>query len=501
MRFAKTLRAFGPLLIIGAIFGYAFFGPHMLFAQSSISGDGVPPKISNIVITSPTSTSTIVSWETDENADSEVNYGLDKNYGIARDPLPDKKKHKVTITDMEPSMIYHLRVGSADDGGNQALSGDYIVTTKGVMSSKALDKIPLEERVYVERAIMSIKQIKTKEGLQVVQEAVQEQAQREMLPPAIIGNSRIDEVGIEYAIISWRTDQDTGSTVKYARESEYREGQDNPYTTEAGDSTERVKEHKVRITGLIPGTTYHFRVEAEGELGLKSQSLDNVFTTKALLPSILSFRTMKVEEDSAVLSWSTSIPAAGTVEYVDTKTKEAKLVGQPTMASAHTLKIAGLRLGARYSAIVKSENAVGDSVKSNMIYFTTVKDVAPPLISKVSNESTLYPSADAKVQTIVSWTTDEPAYCQFFFREGLNPQVEPIGNGEEKEPRTNHVEVVVAFQPSTVYQFWVDCRDKANNKTTSEKFVLFTPNKEKSIIDIILENFSGTFGWVKNIGK
>jgi hypothetical protein len=473
----------------------------MLFAQSSISGDGVPPKLSNIVITQPSSTSTLVSWETDENADSEVNYGLDKNYGIARDPFPNKKKHTVMITDMEPSMIYHLRIGSADDGGNQALSGDYIVTTKSVMNTKELDKIPVEERVYVERAIASIKQIKSKEGLVVVTDVLREQIQREVLPPAIIGNSRIDEVGIDYAIISWRTDQDTGSTVKYARESEYREGEDDPYTTEAGDSTEQVKEHKVRITGLTPGTTYHFRVEAEGELGLKSQSLDNVFTTKALLPSIISFRTIKVEEDSAVLSWSTSIPAAGTVEYIDTKTKEAKLVGQPTMASAHTLKIAGLRLGARYSAMVKAENALGEFVKSNIIYFTTVRDIAPPLISKVSNESTLYPSADAKVQTIVSWTTDEPAYCQFFFREGLNPQIEPMGNGEEKEPRTNHVQVVVEFQPSTVYQFWVDCRDKANNKTTSEKFVLFTPNKEKSIIDIILENFSGTFGWIKNIGK
>ena len=33
----------------------------------------------------------------------------------------------------------------------------------------------------------------------------------------------------------------------------------------------------------------------------------------------------------------------------------------------------------------------------------------------------------------------------------------------------------------------------------SEDFVLFTPEKEKSIIDIILENFEGAFGWIKNI--
>ena len=44
------------------------------------------------------------------------------------------------------------------------------------------------------------------------------------------------------------------------------------------------------------------------------------------------------------------------------------------------------------------------------------------------------------------------------------------------------------------------CTDEAGNETQSEDFVLITPVKEKSIIDIILENFEGTFGWVKNIG-
>ena len=146
-------------------------------------------------------------------------------------------------------------------------------------------------------------------------------------------------------------------------------------------------------------------------------------------------------------------------------------------------------------------NSLGETVTSNQIYFATVKDVSPPLISKVSDESTLYASADVKVQTIVSWQTDEKAFCQFYYREGLNPNIDPVGLGEEKDPRQDHVEVIVEFLPSTVYQFWVECKDPSGNKGKSENFVLFTPNKEKSIIDIILENFQGTFGWVNNIGK
>jgi hypothetical protein len=59
----------------------------------------------------------------------------------------------------------------------------------------------------------------------------------------------------------------------------------------------------------------------------------------------------------------------------------------------------------------------------------------------------------------------------------------------------------IRIEAFTVYQFWVECKDVSGNKSKSENFVLFTPNKEKSIIDIILENFQGTFGWVNNIGK
>ena len=68
------------------------------------------------------------------------------------------------------------------------------------------------------------------------------------------------------------------------------------------------------------------------------------------------------------------------------------------------------------------------------------------------------------------------------------------------DPTIDHVRVVTEFLPSTVYKFWVSCEDRSGNDVRTEDFVLFTPEKEKSIIDIILENFEGTFGWVKNIG-
>lgn len=495
MRFFRDRKAiFG-----GAVLLAVFSLPSVLFAQT---GDREPPKLSGVSIVSVTATSAIVTWSTDEDADSLVNFGLTKNYGIARDPLPDKKQHRVILSELEPSTIYHFRVVSSDLYGNQALSGDYILATKSEKPDEKLQDLPMEERVNVERAIDAVEELRTEDGLRAVQSAVELRAREVLGAPEIIGNPRrVEDIGADYVVISWGTNQDANSVVRYAREADFRAGSDDPYTTEAGERDVYTRDHKVRVTGLIPGTTYHFRVESETELGQSVSSNDDTFTTKAVLPAISGFRIVKVEETSATLTWRTNVPAAGTVEYTDTRTRQTRTAGSAIFASTQTVKISDLRLGTRYQVVVKAENAVGEKISSNPLFFTTTRDTAAPLISKVSNESTLYPQADAKVQTIVSWGTDESSYCEFFYREGLAPNIEPRGLGEEKEPRTNHVQVVTEFLPSTVYQFWVECKDHAGNETKSENFVLFTPNKEKSIIDIILENFEGAFGWVKNIGK
>lgn len=49
--------------------------------------DLIAPKISAVKIASTTETSVTLTWQTDEKADSAVNYGLQPDYGIVRIPL------------------------------------------------------------------------------------------------------------------------------------------------------------------------------------------------------------------------------------------------------------------------------------------------------------------------------------------------------------------------------------------------------------------------------
>jgi hypothetical protein len=165
------------------------------------------------------------------------------------------------------------------------------------------------------------------------------------------------------------------------------------------------------------------------------------------------------------------------------------------------MRLADLTLGTRYVAFVTAENSGGDRVRSRPIQFITVRDTAPPFISNVTNESTLFPGSESRIQTIVEWNTDEPASCLMTYQEGVAGGTDQVTTEKESvQYNTNHVEVIVDFAPATVYQFFLDCTDEAGNSVQSENFVLFTPIQEKNIIDLIIENFEATFGWVQNIG-
>ena len=473
-----------------------------LLATHGLAFDLEPPKISDITIKEIGDDSATITWKTDDDSDSLINYGLSNDYGIVRDPLPNKKDHEIILTDLEQATTYHFRVVSADEFGNQTVSGDFTLTTGGVADISDIEKVEDEkQQTLVAKAFAAIEEITDPEALVLVADKLQEVTQEIILPPSIIGIPRVEEEGEDYAIVSWLTDRETNSEVSFVSDAEYDPFNDFPYIFAQSLADDFTTEHRMTLIGLEPSTTYHFQVSSEGEYGLIGKSEDATFTTTSIIPILQNIQIIKVEETSATFSWNTTVPAAGYVEYTNMTTGEGNTTGSPELVSGHIVRLSNLVFGTTYSAMVWAENAAGDKVRSEPRTFVTIRDEEPPIISKVTNESTLYPSADNKIQTIVSWGTDEKASCQLFYRQGLSVEEEGLFLPKEKEPTTEHVQVVVEFLPSTVYKFWLNCEDEANNKTRSEDFVLFTPEKEKSIIDIILENFEGTFGWVKNIGK
>lgn len=478
------------------------------------AADTVPPDITNVQITNVAKDTVTITWQTDEKADSTVNYGLQEDYGIVRIPTADRTEHSVTLNNLEPGRTYFFRVVSSDVDGNQGIAANYKVLTEGTPETGADAGQGKESQTETSQTVQSqsqsqsdsqttqeileqIKQINSPEKLQEILNETVKAIQGITEDLTIVGPPTVI-VETTSALVKWTTDRDASSEVVFSPSDSYVEGQ---YAFSQASTGGDTKEHEVRIIGLDPYTEYHFQVHSKDSYGITGESRDYTFKTKASRPDIKNLRILKVEEDSATLAWDTVVPAKALVEYQDLTKGTQNSIGRPTLASTHQMRIPDLTLGTRYVAFVIAENAGGDRVKSNPITFITVKDSAPPIISNVTNESTLFPGGESRIQTIIEWLTDEPSHCSLSYREGIAGGIEPtVIDTKDSGFTMKHTEVIVDFAPATVYQFWLECADESKNSVKSENFVLFTPIQEKNIIDIIVENFQSTFGWVKNIG-
>ncbi len=444
-------------------------------------------EISNVTISNTTATSTTISWTTDQPTDATINYGLDASYGLVRDPTLDSKKHTLTITNLDPATPYHFQVGSTDKEGNKSATAGFVFTTVGSQSAK------------IKSEISKVVDPKT---LEQIAEQVKATAGVILKPPAIVGAPKVapDTSG---ATITWSTDRESGSEVSLVPAATYDANSSDPYTIHQGDSKESVTKHSVVVIGLIPSTQYHFQATSDDTTGLTGVTEDDTFTTKSILPQIGGIKISRIQENSANISWSTNgVLAQGLIDYTDLRSHKKKSFGDPVYTTKHSVQLTGLTFGTHYQVVIRATNQGGDEVDSKPLTFLTVRDVVSPIISKVNNESTLFPSDDVKIQTIISWVTDEPANCQLFYTQGLVHDATNKGSSmpEETNPLTQHTQVVVGFAPASVYKFWMMCHDVANNPAQSDDYVLITPTKEQNIIDLILSNFQGTFGWVNNIG-
>lgn len=499
------------LVIIGVAFviGYIMIINFSQETSAAEEEDETPPKIYNVQIESLTATTATIVWETDEDADSLINYGLDKKYGIIRDPRADKIEHKIIVEDLLPDKDYFFRITSTDEEGNQGISSDYSFVTP--VDPEELEREGFQEDLSdigdaglnpegVQEILEAIEKVTEESALEKIQEKIQEQAEEEVKPPTIILDYADVEVGTDWAIITWATDKESNSIVALADSEDYDENDTDPYTWREGNPDELVLGHRVEVNGLRPATDYHFQVSSESVLGLTGRSTDKTFRTKSILPVISNLQVTKVQEESATIRWTTNVPCSAIVEYTNLNNADTKLEGTNAYVTVHSVKLTNLIFDTYYSVIVRVESEDGEKAESEPLTFITTRDEVAPEISKVTTESTIYPGSDNKIQTIASWRTDELAKCQLFYHQGLVTVDEPLNLPIEEDYGAKHVEVITNFLPSSVYKFWIVCEDEAGNSKKSEDFTMLTPTQEESIIDIILKNFESSFGWVKNMG-
>lgn len=455
----------------------------------------------------PGSDSALVTWITNEAADSFVEYGETTDYGTLQGDVTMVTNHSVTITGLTPLNVYHFRVRSKDAAANETISQDYsFITTTPVGSdippeiSTVATQAPgtsdtsiiiswstdtystsqvlyglssnnLDQETEVD-PILNKTHYVTISGLQPsttyyykvksvdvydnvsISEVKNFTTASSPTAPEIDNTSLSVVVKDTTATITWKTDQASSSIVEY--------GTTTDYGTEVGDTDEQVTTHTVEVIGLSPDTTYHYRVKSDDGLGNTGYSSDNTFSTLAS-PSISEVVVSDITLSSAIISWKTNTVATSIVNYGSSATNLTNQIIDQSLSytTNHVIRMTNLSSGTDYYFQVSGTDANGKTLSSDTYKFATI---ALPSISGVSVTEITADTAK------INYRTNVPTDTLVALGEDTNY---PTTQGTS-DLVTEHEVVLIGLKPSTFYYFQVRARDQYGNQATSSDRTLTT---------------------------
>ncbi|WP_158233231.1 fibronectin type III domain-containing protein [Reichenbachiella sp. 5M10] len=256
--------------------------------------------------------------------------------------------------------------------------------------------------------------------------------------------------------IEWNTNVPASSQVLYGLTSAYG----------SSESSASLKtSHSLSLSGLTPGTTYHYKVVSSDEGNKTSETGDLVFTTTdANAPPVLSsVQSVDVSRNRATIEWSTDQSSSSSVNYGLTTSYGLSTSSSGTTTS-HSVDLSGLTANTTYNYQVLSANSQSVTASSTNYTFATLPDLA---ISNVEVSPT-------NVSATVTWTSNTPADSRVDF--GLTSS---YGSSETNTPMiTNHAVTITGLTPGTVYHYQVTSSD---GQTVSSSDLTFTTSTFSSI--------------------
>lgn len=193
------------------------------------------------------------------------------------------------------------------------------------------------------------------------------------------------------ATIEWETNEDSKTLIQY--------GQEKNNLNLSATSPWR-KFHKVDLYGLIPNTTYFFRISSEDKSEKKRMTTVYTFKTHIQLETLIPHLTAapKITQTSPTtlsMSWKTSIPTTATIYYGtgDNLNQKKQIL---FFHEEHEAFFDDLLSGQKYSFQIVSESSGRESRKSALIIYT-VKEFRKteeiprleedPIVSQISDTS------------------------------------------------------------------------------------------------------------------
>jgi len=438
------------------------------------------PVISNIEISNVTAFGATISFETDKDTIGFIDYDRNTNYSLLAADKDWSKSHSINLHGLNFGTDYFFKISAMNKSNLRSVSEEQNFKTK--FFSENIDQLTKVENI---------------EQFQKELESTIESILPSIVPP-FIDKPVVSDITENSAIISFRTNVSAYPIVSFTPESSYDANKENSYNGEISDTTKKGISHKLNLVNLKPNTKYHFIVKAFSLPQVIGKSDDFTFMTKA---SKIQGSIIDIKKDSFIVVWNTDEPTSSIVEYKNINSGRVSRIADSTINSSHSLKIENLTPGTQYQVTISGINSKGNIIEGGSpLNIKTSTDNIPPTISGIKVDSSLVAGREDKVQTIISWQTDEPSTSAVYYEEGSGSIDSPLSSKQEDSELTkNHVVILNSLKPGTVYRFSVESMDGADNINKQPVRTIITPKKSESIIDVIFKNFDDTFNFINNV--
>ena len=454
-------------------------------AAPSQPQDVTPPVISNVAASSVTSFDAIVTFDTDKPAVGIVEYGTDDNYGYSNAIDSFDTSHSIKLSGLRMGTEYHFRVKAMDKSGNKAAGQDQSFTTE-----------------FLTDDVSSIKV----DNLYQYQQELENQLQSIVpsLVPPFIGKTQATNLTEDSATIAWQTNIKSYSVVEYAPDGSYNASNaDKPYAWESSDVVSKTLDHQIVLGNLQSNTLYHFRVKSFSLPQVIGKSADLEFTTKA---AKVDARVVDTKNSSFRVVWTTDEPASSVVEYRNQKKGDTYQKVDETLKTFHDMTVENLPSGTLFEIQVSGKNAKGNDILGKSVLKTqTSEDVTPPVITNLKIDNALVPGNTNLAQTVVSWTTDEPASSVVYYQEGSAQasQGQHLANKVENTDgfTKDHKVILSSLKQGAIYGIQIESQDQSGNVNLFPVRTIVIPQQSESVTDIIFKNFADAFSFLQSGNK
>jgi len=437
--------------------------------------------VGGVTAESVTSSTAVITWNTNLPSSSRVEYGTTPGYGSSSTLDPTLvTDHSVTLSGLIAGTVYYFRAVSEAEGGVSAESGGHTfetalgelvisdvqstdITSDSVRIRWTTDRPATSQVVYGETAAYGEDSgedpalVTSHDVLIVGLEADTEYHYAVVSVDAYLNSTQSTDATFttavtplavfeitcaaesDSAVVTWRTTRPADTRVEY--------GMTPGYGFETALKTELVEIHSDTLRGLVPGETYHYRVRSEAANGDVAYSVDDEFDTEPE-PLVITDVIADAGVSSATITWVTNRSGDSMVEYGRTAEYGQTSPLDPRMVLGHEVGLTGLDAGTTYHYRVRSEDEHGEFVWSDDATFETL--MPAPEIAGVTVTSR------GVTWAVIEWTTDQPSEAWVLW--GTTPSLGDSTAGS-LDLVASHACTLTGLTESTEYHYLVGARN------------------------------------------